>query len=284
MKNKLIIILLSALIAVSLVSAIEFKNAILLEPDWTFFGIRLNNSFEVTGDINKSLYNSSTGLLNVIGYSSKTPINVDDVIFYKQDGSSLGYQDAKANNWIEGINETISISPIEIEVGDEVNTLVEYGAYCIKSYLSVNMTFPDVGGSNTSTATNISYNNLLVYNGTNYLNLFDAHDEGWIAEDIFYRENGETKRMYVPRGLEPPADKNHLNTWEGYYILSKKPNIYLLFENKTIPPPNKMIVQLKRDETAKNNGVTKVTIQLKRDNKAKENGIVRFIQRLMRLI
>ena len=316
MKIKSLIILLSALLAVSLVSAITFKNAILLQKD-TFndFGIRLNDSFEVTGDINISLFNRSktapiSGIGNDIGYSSKTSINLNDLVFYKEDGSQSDYQDAITNEWILSIRQfnftkedgTFGVCDPLIESGAtacpewDKDTLDEYDSVWLTSYLAVKMKFPNVGGSNSSTLTNLSYSNITFYNGTNFLGITDALTEGWWGDPTastnldfieFFNEPDDIEK-FVCLGTGGDFDidciKTELNTWGGYRIYTNKSNIYLLFENKTIPPPNKMIVQLKRDETAKNNGVIGVTVQLKRDNKAKENGIVRFIQKLMRLI
>ncbi len=245
----IICILLSALFAVSLVCGLgqlPFKNAILLDEGVsTPFAIDLNDSSQVTGDINVSLV---TGEFNWIGYSSKTSINVNDVIFYQADESSLGYQDAKTNGWISGLNESVGTS-----VGIEATTLELYRAYWIDSTSAVKMTFPNVGGSNTSTATNISWSNLILDNGTNRLGIIEAGDEGWIDRFISYWDatEGIFGSIYVPQGGPPPeplSDKIHLNTWEGMVILSNKPNIYLLFENKTIPPQN--IIVRYDDKTA----------------------------------
>ena len=245
MKRKLMIcILLSALFAVSLVSGLgqlPFKNAILLDEGvFNDFGIRLNDSFEVTGDINVSLVNDTLGNKNrnFFGYSSKTSINVDDVIFYKQDGTSLDYQDAKTNNWIVAINE--SNEGVE---GDEATTLNEYRTYWVKSFLAVNMTFPNVGGSNISVS--IPHGDLLFYNGTDYLFTVDAGTNGWIDTNIRYWEptggNSGTFRII-------PTTKANLDTWLGHIIFSFKPTIYLLFENKTTPPQN--IIVRYDDKTA----------------------------------
>ena len=241
--KKIILILLSALIAVSMVSGLEqlpFKNAILLEEGLNSFGIRLNDSFEVTSDINVSLTNSSTtSAYTMIGYSSKKSISVDDVIFYKQDGSSLTYQDAKANNWIEGINVSIGGN-----VGDEATSLEEYEAYWVKSFLAVNMTLPNVGGSNTSGT--IARDDLLFYNGTDYLYMLDAEsvEHGWVDSPAVWDN-------LVGRGHQDfdfLSSGDNLNTWQGYVIFSHRPNIYLLFENKTIPPQN--IIVRYEDDTA----------------------------------
>lgn len=258
-KNRMILILLSALIAVSLVSAIEFKNAILLDEGvFNDFGIRLNDSFEVTGDINISLFNCSAGtgegILNFIGYSSSKSINVDDVIFYKQDGSSLGYQDAKTNNWIEGINESIE----GFDVGDEATTLIEYGTYWVRSFLAVNMTFPNVGGSNSSET--IAYDDLLLYNGTDYLNMVNAGSEGWIQSTIQTWSFDSFGRTCPIMQVQLIITGN-LITWKGYLIFSNKPNIFLLFENTTITPDTFLI----RLQTATSSD--EIIIELKEDTK-----------------
>ncbi len=214
-----------------------FKNAILLDEGINTFGIRLNDSFEVTEDINVTLLNDTPSLApNLLGYSSKTNINVDDVIFYKQDGSSLGYQDAKSNNWIEGIN--LSTEGI---TGEEATILTEYNGYWITSALAVKVKFPNIGGSNVSKSTNISYKDVLLYNGTNYLNITSAKIEGWInSEIIIYWDdsaNGFSNAVCALTGRGAPSpncNKIHFNTWEGYIITTLKPNIHMLFENKTI--------------------------------------------------
>ena len=227
MKRILIIVCLIVLLSVG-VSGIRFKNAVLLDEDvFTDFGVRLNDSFEVTGDINVSLVNNSDNSknYNFIGYSSKTSINVDDVIFYKQDGISNTYQNAKTNGWIEGINLSS-----EGVVGNEATTLTEYGAYWVRSFLAVNMTFPNVGGSNTSSV--LKYNDILFFNGTDYLNITDAGigSANWIDQGI---------QFWSPTGIFGGSFDNinqgdNLNTWTGYVIFSFKPNIFLLFENKTL--------------------------------------------------
>ncbi len=270
MKN--IIYLLVFLVLVGSVSAITFKNAILLTEvdNWNHFGIRLNNSFEVTGDINVSLFNRSktapiSGIENDIGYSSKTSVNLNDLVFYKKDGSQLGYQDAITNEWILSIRQPEIINngdgtftgcnPL-VESGAtacpewDKNTLDEYDFFWITSYLAVNMTFPNVGGSNSSTSTNLTYTNLTFYNGTDFLGILDARTAGWWGNPIasttqdfvtYFNEPDDIEKFVCFKvGLGSPnlnCKKTELNTWGGYRIYTNKSNIHLLFENTTVQRP-----------------------------------------------
>ena len=236
--KKIILVLLSALLAVSLVSGIEFKNAILLnETGFTPFAINLNDSLQVTGDINVSLIAGT----NFIGYSSKNSINVNDVIVYNATDDSKSYQDAITAGWFDGINTSIGTT-----TGKEATTLSKYGAYWTTSITATKLQFTGVGGSDITQS--INYIDLLFYNGSTYLNGTDVANAGWLVTSLITTfEDNDFKSVCEKTGIGG-CDFTVLNTWQGYTINTQKPNIYLLFENKTIPPPDTLIIRL---QTAK---------------------------------
>ncbi len=274
MNNKIYIIGLLALLLmigmVGSVSAIRFKNAILLdELVFNDFGIRLNDSFEVTGDINVSLVNNTDNGFNYnfFGYSSKNSINVNDVIFYKEDGSSLGYQDAKTNGWIEGIN----LSTGNIPLG-EATTLTEYGGYWVRSFLAVNMTFPNVGGSNTSRT--ILMDDLLFFNGTDYLNMSEAESASWVD----FPKIWDAEPLFGSQNFDALILGDDMPTWDGYIIFTFKPNIYLLFENKTLETTEYEFIAM----VNKNGVVIKEYETIVRVDKV--NWLIKMLEKIMRVI
>ena len=273
---KLIIcILLSALFAVSLVSAIQFKNAILLDEGFNTFSF-YNSSCNTLNSFNISLVNDTNNAdnLNFFGYSSDSSTNVEDIIFYKEDGTSDTYQNAKDNGWIISINESID-STINTVSGSEINVLEKSKGYWIRSFLAVNMTIPNVIGCELSFP--YPHDSMIFFNGTNYLNIIDAETIGWVDNPLIWEptNRGSADFEFVTSG--------NLFTWTGYIIFSFKPNIYLLFENKTIPPPQGCIVQLRKakDTIAEKEGMIQ---QLKRDKEAIKNGIRGIIVQLRKLL
>lgn len=237
MKKIFLICLMAVVLSIG-VSA-TYMASYPLSQGWNSFGL-WNNSCKETGDITINLANSSSGAYNLLGYSSDIDCDVDDIIFRKEDGSELTYQDAKDNSWISAMNYT-NASLNQAGIG-EPTTLSKYQSYWIKSYLAVNMTYPNVGGCKEPYNYGYEWKELRFFNGTDELNVTDADDAGWIFNEvnkyILYRDPAtgwETVCGSAGRG--GLCDNTTLFPWQGYFIYSNYDNITLIFNNQTIPPP-----------------------------------------------
>lgn len=215
----------------------KFKNAILLSKGWNGFGMIPNMSTLIEGDITYNLSNSSSGTNNFLGYSAIKSTNVNDIIFYKQDGSQLTYQDAKANNWIVGINLTSTNLSGDI-VFHEPKKLSKNDAYWLKSYLAVNITYPNVHGSAISET--FAWSQLRFHNGTDEMNITGAGSEDWVTTTLQYWDTSNDGFRYVcsyvysgQRGEDSNCLSNSLSSWQGYFVKSNYDNIYMLFGNET---------------------------------------------------
>ena len=69
------------------------------------------------------------------------------------------------------------------------------------------------------------------HNGTDELNITDAHTNSWIDSDLRYYD-GEWKDIYVKQTpFQADPDKTTISPWEGIFIKSYKDNITLIRQN-----------------------------------------------------
>jgi len=235
--NKKIILSLIILSLIPLVLALPNKHVykyepVLLAEGWNGIGVITDYSTLVKGDFNISLVNASGGANNLLGMSFRTPngkcISLDSLEFWDAHGNSYNYEDAKTNNWIEPIEFTENLETEGIV--EEFNKLCPYESIWLKSYVAVNMTITDVLGSPIGET--FDWKDLRFYNGSDELNVNDAgmSGEGWVINSLQYYIQGEGFKFVDVDGY---SGKTTLSSWEGYFIWSNNPNIYLLTNNET---------------------------------------------------
>ena len=221
----------------ALPSGTVYENEpVLLATGFNGVGIVPDYDTLVQGDFNISLVNNSaTGTFNLLGMSFVTPngkcVSLDSLTFWNSAGASLGYEDAKTNNWIDPIEFTENLETTgEVE---EFTKLCPYEAIWIKSFLAVNMTVSDVLGSPIGETFDIA--NTKYSNGTEEKSFADAKTAGWLDEN--WQTRNQTGTSPVPP-FNPiygfiVISSGDVSAWKGYFVNSNFNNIYLLTNNET---------------------------------------------------
>ena len=196
-----------------------------INSNWNALSIKLNET-DITGDINISLTNSTSGTWNLLGYSSDNEILLTDIQFYDSSDDKKSYSQAISSGWIEAINgleDGLSSLPNAGD-GDTIYYLKRGDAFWLKSISAVNISYEGVGGSDPTKT--YPWADIRFYNGTFDLGIEAAGTEGWIDTTLQYWNVQDNDFRYIWSSTHPVLHhKTNISSWQGIFVNSNFDNI-----------------------------------------------------------